>query len=68
MHVIGTSAAMLPAAMYIPIARNAGARVAYFNLEECEDEPGSLSFTQIHDGSHVSTCQRVPSSFGGVPP
>jgi len=28
--------------MYIPIARNAGARVAYFNLEECEDEPGRV--------------------------
>jgi NAD-dependent deacetylase sirtuin 5 len=42
MLVIGTSAVVLPAAMYIPVARNAGARVAYFNLEECEDEPGRV--------------------------
>jgi NAD-dependent deacetylase sirtuin 5 len=42
MLVIGTSALVLPAAMYIPIARNAGARVAFFNLEECEEEPGRV--------------------------
>jgi NAD-dependent deacetylase sirtuin 5 len=42
MLVIGTSAVVLPAAMYIPVARNAGARVAYFNLEECEEEPGRV--------------------------
>jgi NAD-dependent deacetylase sirtuin 5 len=42
MLVIGTSAVVLPAAMYIPVARNSGAKVAYFNLEECEDEPGRV--------------------------
>lgn len=42
MLVIGTSAIVLPAAMYIPIARNAGARIAYFNMEESEDEPGRV--------------------------
>ncbi|KAK3307840.1 putative SIR2 family histone deacetylase [Chaetomium strumarium] len=42
MLVIGTSAVVLPAAMYIPIARNAGARVAFFNMEESEEEPGRL--------------------------
>jgi NAD-dependent deacetylase sirtuin 5 len=42
MLVIGTSAVVLPAAMYIPVARNAGAKVVYFNLEECEDEPGRV--------------------------
>jgi NAD-dependent SIR2 family protein deacetylase len=40
--VIGTSAVVLPAAMYIPRARNAGARVAYFNMEEYHDEPGCV--------------------------
>jgi NAD-dependent deacetylase sirtuin 5 len=40
--VIGTSAVVLPAAMYIPKARNAGARVAYFNMEEYYDEPGCV--------------------------
>ncbi|KAF2866439.1 DHS-like NAD/FAD-binding domain-containing protein [Massariosphaeria phaeospora] len=42
MLVIGTSAVVLPAAMYIPIARNAGARVAFFNMEESDEEPGRL--------------------------
>ena len=32
----------LTAAMYIPKARNAGARVAYFNMEEYFDEPGCV--------------------------
>jgi NAD-dependent deacetylase sirtuin 5 len=40
--VIGTSGVVLPAAMYIPKARNAGARVAYFNMEEYYDEPGCV--------------------------
>jgi NAD-dependent deacetylase sirtuin 5 len=40
--VVGTSAVVLPAAMYIPMARNAGARVAYFNMEEYFDEPGCV--------------------------
>jgi NAD-dependent deacetylase sirtuin 5 len=40
--VIGTSAVVLPAAMYIPKARDAGARVAYFNMEEYVDEPGCV--------------------------
>jgi NAD-dependent deacetylase sirtuin 5 len=40
--VVGTSAVVLPAAMYIPKARNAGARVAYFNMEEYFDEPGCV--------------------------
>ncbi len=42
MLVVGTSAVVLPAARYIPVARNAGARVAFFNLEECVDEPGRV--------------------------
>lgn len=42
MLVIGTSAVVLPAAMYIPIARQAGARVAFFNLEESDEEPGRV--------------------------
>ncbi|KAG9194818.1 hypothetical protein G6011_04853 [Alternaria panax] len=40
--VIGTSAVVLPAAMHIPRARNAGARVAYFNMEEYHEEPGCV--------------------------
>jgi NAD-dependent SIR2 family protein deacetylase len=40
--VIGTSAVVLPAAMQIPRARSAGARVAYFNMEEYYDEPGCV--------------------------
>jgi NAD-dependent deacetylase sirtuin 5 len=42
MLVIGTSAVVLPAAMYIPIARNAEARVAFFNLEESDEEAGRI--------------------------
>ena len=43
MLVIGTSAVVLPAAMYIPVARGAGARVAFFNLDEGGDEePGRV--------------------------
>jgi NAD-dependent deacetylase sirtuin 5 len=37
--VIGTSAVVLPAAMYILEARNAGARVVYSNMEEYYDQP-----------------------------
>jgi NAD-dependent deacetylase sirtuin 5 len=42
MLVVGTSAIVLPAAMYIPIARNAEARVAFFNLEESDEEVGRI--------------------------
>jgi NAD-dependent SIR2 family protein deacetylase len=42
MLVIGTSTAIMSSAMYIPLARNAGARVAFFNLEEGDEEPGRL--------------------------
>ena len=42
MLVVGTSAVVLPAAMYIPIARNAEARVAFFNLEESDEEAGRI--------------------------
>lgn len=42
MLVVGTSAVVLPAAMYIPIARNAGARVAFFNFEESDEEAGRV--------------------------
>jgi NAD-dependent deacetylase sirtuin 5 len=42
MIVVGTSAVVLPAALYIPMARNKGARVAFFNLEEIEEEPGGV--------------------------
>jgi NAD-dependent deacetylase sirtuin 5 len=42
MLVVGTSAVVLPAAMYIPIARNAEARVAFFNLEESDEEVGRI--------------------------
>ncbi|KAF2798768.1 NAD-dependent deacetylase sirtuin-5 [Melanomma pulvis-pyrius CBS 109.77] len=42
MLVVGTSAVVLPAAMYIPIARNTGARIAFFNLEESDEEAGRV--------------------------
>ncbi|KAI9699581.1 MAG: hypothetical protein M1820_007080 [Bogoriella megaspora] len=47
MLVIGTSACVFPAAGYIGVARNYGARVAVFNMEEPEiDEPA----TNLRDG------------------
>jgi len=64
MLVIGTSAVVLPAAMYIPVARNAGARVAYFNLEECEDEPG-----RVRTGDWMfagDAAETVPECLKGV--
>ena len=42
MLVIGTSAQIMSSAMYILVARNAGARVAYFNLEESDEEPARV--------------------------
>jgi NAD-dependent deacetylase sirtuin 5 len=42
MLVVGTSAVVLPAAMYIPVARNAKARVAFFNLKESDEEVGRV--------------------------
>jgi NAD-dependent deacetylase sirtuin 5 len=64
MLVIGTSAVVLPAAMYIPVARNSGARVAYFNLEECEDEPGRiLSGDWMFKGDAAET---VPECLKGI--
>ncbi|KAH7088755.1 DHS-like NAD/FAD-binding domain-containing protein [Paraphoma chrysanthemicola] len=64
MLVIGTSAVVLPAAMYIPRARNAGARVAYFNMEECEEKPG-----RVEDGDWMfkgDAAETVPECLKGV--
>ncbi|KAH8724847.1 SIR2 family histone deacetylase [Phaeosphaeriaceae sp. PMI808] len=64
MLVIGTSAVVLPAAMYIPIARNAGARVAFFNMEECEEEPG-----RVLDGDWMfkgDAAETVPECLKGI--
>ncbi|KAH7069151.1 putative SIR2 family histone deacetylase [Paraphoma chrysanthemicola] len=64
MLVIGTSAVVLPAAMYIPRARNAGARVAFFNMEECEEEPG-----RVEDGDWMfkgDAAETVPECLKGM--
>lgn len=42
MLVIGTSATVMSSAMYIPTARNAGARIAFFNVEESDEEPARI--------------------------
>ncbi|ORY17004.1 putative SIR2 family histone deacetylase [Clohesyomyces aquaticus] len=42
MLVVGTSCVVLPASMYVQTARNSGARVAMFNIEESGEEIGHI--------------------------
>ena len=69
MLVVGTSAVVLPAAMYIPIARNAGARVAFFNLEESAEEVGqSLDEDWFFKGdAAVMVAEMLKGVVGNVP-
>lgn len=64
MLVIGTSAQIMSSALYIPVARNAGARVAYFNLEESDEEPA-----RVWPGDWMfkgDAAAMVPEMFKGV--
>lgn len=70
MLVIGTSAVVLPAAMYIPVARNAGAKVAFFNMEESDEGlatawPGDWMFKGDAAATVADMLKGVVGNVGG---